>query len=232
MARQPRLRCSTEALTYGEDHPPGDGPWITALGDKNTGHCSAWTFVINADSHLLGMSPGVLWCSGHGTQSLPWQKITKWMERSELRSRTTGHPFAAWTVLLSCGHANSHVVTDIAWRPEHGHTPTPDMVEKVRPLLDTDDLADSVREYIEQRLPGGWPEPQTGQDCAACAYSRRIISWQPIGPLTWPGDDERPSRAVLTRRIRAAEAQADQLREQLARAEAGADELRSKLDLL
>jgi hypothetical protein len=161
---------------------------------------------------------------------LPWREITEWVERREQFSRRTGRLFAAWTVFLSCGHFNGHVVTDLDWRPKHGHRPTPEMVEKVRPLLDKADLADSVREHIEQRLPGGWPKPQTGQDCAECVYLPRIVSFEPIGPLTWAGDDERPSREVLTRHLKAAEGHADKLRAQLAEAEAKAAELRRERD--
>jgi hypothetical protein len=222
--------CTTEALTYGEEHPPIDGTWIKALGDENTGHSTARTFVVDAGSRRLGGAPGFLWCSGHGSQTFPWREVAKWLERHERWSSKTGERYASWTILLSCGHVDS-IIADFGWQPEHGHKPQPELAEKMRLLLDRDDVDDSLRQYIELRLPGGWPKPETGAECNDCVYLRRIVSFEPIGPLTWPGDDERPSREVLTRRLHAAEAKADRLREQLAEAEAMAEELKSERDL-
>lgn len=225
--------CATEALTYGEDHPPTDGPWIKALGNEQSGPAGDRTFVIDAGSHVLGTEPGYLWCSGYGTahgdQEHPWREIAKWVERRR-EGWTNGRHWAAWTVLLSCGHVDYYVFTDPDWRPEHGHRPDPEMAEKARRGLARPDLDDRSRRYFEPRLAGEWPEPETGDECAACVCSRRIISFEPLGPLTWPGDSERPSREALTRRLSAAETEADELRERLAKAEAAAAELRVERD--
>jgi len=75
-------------------------------------------------------------------------------------------------------------------------------------------------------------QPQTRVGCADCVCARRIVSFEPIGPLTWPGDEERPSREVLTRKLTAAEEQTGELRARLAEAEGKARELRAERDKL
>jgi hypothetical protein len=220
--------CTTEALTYGEEHPPTDGPFIKVLGDKNTGHAIHRTFVIDAGSRMLGMTPGYLWCSGHGSPEHPWQQITKWVRSHKGYSSDSKREYAAWTVILSCGHVDSAIITEADWRPEHGHKPNPELAERGRRMLARKNCPDATRSWCEPRVADGYPEPDTGQNCSSCDYLRRIIPFEPIGPLTWPGDRERPSRATLTRRLNAAERETMELEEKLARVKARAAEIREE----
>jgi hypothetical protein len=175
------------------------------------------------------MTPGFLWCA-HGEHH-PWREITRWAEREERWSSRTGKRYATWTVLLACGHFG-RVVTDFDWRPEHGHRPQPQKAEKYREWLAKPGGSDVGRLAMEAELLDGCPEPQTRDSCADCVCRRRIVSFKPMGPLTWPGDEERPSREVLTRQLTAAEKEPDKLRARLEEAEARASELRAERDKL
>lgn len=74
------------------------------------------------------------------------------------------------------------------------------------------------------QVDDGCPTPGTKTECADCVYLRRIVAYKPIGCLGKPKPEQKsakaPSRAALTRRINAAEANTAKLREQLAQAEA------------
>ena len=60
-------------------------------------------------------------------------------------------------------------------------------------------------------------------------WDRRMTSWEPTGPLTWPGDDALPSPRARQRQVNDAERRVDELRAELERAEAEAARLRARL---
>jgi hypothetical protein len=72
-------------------------------------------------------------------------------------------------------------------------------------------------------LAEGWPGPSPEHLCYTCPRARIIVACQRIGWLVprppepkSPKPPEPPSRASLKRQLRQAEAQADELRRQLA----------------
>jgi hypothetical protein len=134
-------------------------------------------------------------------------------------------PKDKWAVRLSCGHRMTKY-TAVGWLPEHGHKRDPEKAKAIREA------------YKDRGDPGGFllpwaeddcPVPFTHYDCHMCANLRPIVSYNPIGLLTWPGDSARPSRETLTQQLRSVEARADELTAQLADAQAAAAKLREEL---
>lgn len=181
---------------------------------------------------------GHLWCANRDVHPapLPCREITRWIKRKERwlhadpveppdwwagarenwakRRRSEGHLYASWTVLLSCGHCCHHIVADADWRSEQGHKPNPRAAAKAREILAQGKDNDG---WFEHRLaPGDWPEPSIGEECAPCAYQRRIVAYDPIGPLTKPPPGP---PAALERTLDDARARVEHLRAQLAQAE-------------
>jgi hypothetical protein len=69
-------------------------------------------------------------------------------------------------------------------------------------------------------LAGGWPSPAPEHLCYTCSNARLIVAFQRVGWLVprkpEPKPPKPPSRASLERRLRQAEAEANQVRRQLA----------------
>jgi hypothetical protein len=94
--------------------------------------------------------------------------------------------------------------------------------------VDNEDALGHYRDFLLPWVEDGCPEPQTGTDCNICANLRRVVSYEPIGLLTWPGDSARPSPEALARQLRSADARVDELTQQLADARANAAKLRNE----
>ncbi|MBL1074470.1 hypothetical protein JK358_08675 [Nocardia sp. 2] len=215
--------CVTDAVTVGhvaahvamDELRPSDCVFTRYLGESRSG--------VSTDNVLLfgygvswkhqNWSKGFAWCAGH-VDNRPLREITEWVEREqrpgfysqELERQL--EPFASWTVMLSCGHYESPVVTELDWRPEHG-----------------------FREQSGVARDGKLPSSM--KDCRHCVYMRRVTGARSIGPLARPKvskPPQPPSRRTLTRRLNAAEASARALREQLAQVEQETVRLRSERD--
>jgi hypothetical protein len=242
--------CITEALTEAEGKLPTDGHWNKVLGQDGA-PVYAKTFVMSSGAvamcggrgNVYGQfrplgccrPNGYLWCSGHDeSDSLPWREITRWIYRkSEHPAEIDEHghhhdAFAIWAVELSCGHCASEGAP-VDWIPEYGHKLDPERVERVKKMLAKH--PDPWFENLSQ-VNDGCPTPNTKTDCNQCVYLRRIVAYKPIGQLARPRPERKPreskppSRAAMTRRINAAEANAAKLRRELAEAEEEAERLR------
>ena len=143
------------------------------------------------------------------------------------------HTSAFWTVTLSCAHVTKVPVSDLGWKPADG----PSRVSAGRLLEMTTEFeelwaeqADAQppreREHMQRMLAEGWPSPSPEHLCYTCrgrGPSSRAsrIGW--LVPRTRaPKLAKLPSRASLEQRLRHAEAQADELRRQLAQLHAPA----------
>ncbi len=77
-------------------------------------------------------------------------------------------------------------------------------------------------------LADGWPSPAPEELCYTCPRARAIVACQRIGWLVprtpKPKPAKPPSRAILQQWLRQAEAQADELRRQLAQLDATANQ--------
>lgn len=127
--------CTTVALTQGAEHSPDDGS-SHRLFRGGLVPASQHAFVIDRS---FSRPPGCR-CADHGLQPVPVRDVREWVKRwteysprdpvvppewwgdddpdtwERVRSKH-GHDFAAWTVLLECGHfARAH--SDIDSRPE------------------------------------------------------------------------------------------------------------------
>jgi hypothetical protein len=227
--------CFTEALTQGEEHAPDDGTHSTlSMSAEPTGDASKLLFVVDAgcrsydvdDSAVDLTYSGILWCSAHDEEP-PVREIARWI-KSKVTISKKGRHYLRWKVLLSCGHLD-HALSNPDWSPEQGHSRNVEMYEKYQEMINTGQLTPNY--WHKARMINGCAmEPETHTGCFDCVYQRRIISYDPVGPLTWTGDPERPSRALLQRRLKDAEARRDQLQHDLAMAEAAETEARNEYE--
>lgn len=227
--------CTTEALTLGADHPPTEGLWQRL---RHETCASRQVFVVSCNSTTrypedMPLYEGRLWCADHDTP-LPWREITEWIKRTEKgytwTSATSGKlehhgPCDRWAVRLSCGHRRNPLVP-VGWLPEHGHKRDPEKAQKVRERMEGKwEPGDFLLHWIEQDCP----DPMIDDDCNECAYERRIVSYEPIGRLTWPGDSARPSREALKHQLDSAQSRVHRLMAELADAEAAEAKIREEL---
>lgn len=154
----------------------------------------------------------------HGLDAEDWAK----MRHDE------PHTSAFWKVTLSCGHV-SEVATGPEWKPADGpRRPSPERLEKRRgewreylAALAEKGAQPTDNELHHMRMmEQGWPRPFTETDCSSCLRARPIVAYEAVGPLLAPAPKPKAStpassRANLERRLRQAEAEARQLREQL-----------------
>ncbi len=113
------------------------------------------------------------------------------------------HTSAFWTVTLSCAHVTEVPVSDLGFWAEQPDAQPP-----------------REREHTQRMLAEGWPSPSPEHLCYTCPRARTIVACQRIGWLVprtrAPKLAKPPSRASLEQQLRHAEAQADELRRQLA----------------
>jgi hypothetical protein len=221
-----RIRTDTPGYLRCAGHGRERYPWrkITEWMDRGEGFVEPWP----ADpgewierGWWPSGPPG--WWEKHGAKS-----------SAELYGRVRdkeGHHYAGWTVRLSCGHLNeAWCIRDLDWRPEHGHHPNPKEAERARRALKEkgSKWPEWLRLEYEARLAEGWLEPPSVKDCHDCVWNRRMVSWKPIGRLTWKGDGAHPSRAAANRMLQDSEIRVLEAEEALARAKADAARLREE----
>lgn len=209
------LRCAG----HGREHHP----WrkITKWADRREGFVEPWP-ADPADCWWWPKGPSGWW-KKHGANSSE--------ELYERRRDKEGHTYAGWSVLLSCGHLkHAWCIDDLDWRPEHGHKPNAKEAEHRRRALEEkgSKWPEWMRSEYETRLAEGWLEPPSMDDCNDCVWNRRMVSWKPIGRLTWKGDSAHPSRAAANRMLQDAEIRVAEAEEALARAKAIAARLREE----
>lgn len=221
-------RATTRRMTPGYLRCAGHGkeslPWrkIAEWMDRHEGFVPPWPVDPAECEWWPSGPPG--WWEKHGANS-----------SAELYERVRdkeGHPYAGWTVRLSCGHfEDAWYIDDLDWRPEHGHRPNPKEAQRRRRELEEkgSKWSEWLRSEYEARLAEEWLEPPSVEDCHDCVWNRRMVSWKPIGRLTWKGDSARPSNAAVMRQLQDAEIRVAEAEEEFARARAAAAKLREKL---
>ena len=144
------------------------------------------------------------------------------------------HTSAFWTVTLSCGHVTDVVAPDLGWKPADGPSRVSasrlqEMTTEFEELWaeQPDAQPPREREHTQRMLTEGWPSPSPKHLCYTCPHARIIVACQRIGWLVPrppepkpPKMPKPPSRASLKRQLRQVEAQADELRRQLAQLDA------------
>ena len=236
--------CITDAITIDHNaaHVPMDELYPTECVD-NTWHLRPGESLTARDSviqlHRDWNAPysntrkGYVQCSEH-ERIYPIREITEWIEGKDnpafiAEDGTEHEPYGSWTVKLSCGHYDQAVITPVGWKPKDGHAPRD--VTDIERRLASEDLDDEIRAGLEESLVMLEYTPSKRDQCWYCVWMRRIVAYRPVGPLVRPKPEPKPpSRASLTRRVNAAEANAARLREQLAEAEAEAGRLRKLRD--
>jgi hypothetical protein len=128
----------------------------------------------------------------------------------------SGQQFLVWKTQLECGHLGGGI-SDFDWLPEHGHTHDRETEEKMK--LAQARGADVSLQMGWHMTSGRWMEPQTHDQCYKCKCHKRIVSFEPIGPLTWEGDRVMTTKRAKQERLQEAQCRADELRSQLARVE-------------
>ncbi|MEU4351743.1 MULTISPECIES: hypothetical protein [unclassified Streptomyces] len=137
------------------------------------------------------------------------------------------HTRAFWKVTLACGHITDTIAPSLEWKPADGPRLTDadrvaEMTEEFEEFWASNPTGQSPREREHTRrvLAQGWPRPEPEELCYTCRWVRWIMAYQRIGWLIprakQPQRQQPPSRATLERRLRQMEAEAKQLRTQLA----------------
>ncbi|MFD7553249.1 hypothetical protein ACFV9E_01775 [Streptomyces sp. NPDC059835] len=138
------------------------------------------------------------------------------------------HTSAFWKVTLACGHVEEVIAPALDWKPDDGPrladaTRVKQMIEEFEQVWDSDPMLQSEhqREHTRRMLAAGWPRPRPERSCHTCPHARAIVAYQRVGWLIPRGEEPKPespplARAVLERRLRGAEAEAERLRVQLA----------------
>ncbi|MCJ1676163.1 hypothetical protein MTF65_02060 [Streptomyces sp. APSN-46.1] len=146
------------------------------------------------------------------------------------------HTSAFWTVTLACGHVEEVVAPTLGWKPGDGPRlveakRVKQMIEEFEQVWVSDPMLqpEHQREHTRRMLAAGWPIPRPERSCHTCPHARAIIAYQRVGWLIpreeapQPECPPPPARAVLERRLRRAEDEAEWLRAQLAGHDEGQD---------
>jgi hypothetical protein len=152
-----------------------------------------------------------------------WAEPETWAVIRHDEPRTS----AFWTVTLSCGHHTEVIAPDLQWKPTDG--PERASPKRLRDMSasfeefwasDPDGQNEREREHTRRMLAEGWPRPRPEHVCHTCSWAQWIVAYQRVGWLVprkpEPQQPKARSRGSLQRRLRQAEAEAQQLREQLA----------------
>jgi hypothetical protein len=226
--------CITEVLTRGPDRRPDDARWPDPV---NGARLPAGQILCAHEDSPPGPYREIAAWGDRRELTFPadaaeppdWADEQTWAVVRRDEPRTC----AFWTVTLSCGHVAEVAVSSLGWRPADG----PERVSAGRLREMTTEFEafwaehphaqDSRdREHMQRMLAGGWPSPAPEHLCYTCPRARVIVACQRIGwlvprtPTPEPKPPKPPSRARLQQRLRQAEAQADELRRQLAQLDA------------
>ncbi|MGW6857786.1 hypothetical protein [Streptomyces xanthophaeus] len=140
------------------------------------------------------------------------------------------HTSAFWTVALECGHIDEVIAPGLSWEPDDGALlADPARVQQMSTefeelwVSEPDGTSERKREHTRRMLAAGWPRPSPESLCYICPHANWVVAYQRTGWLVprvatpnGPRPTTGPVRAVLERRLRETEAQAEQLRTQLA----------------
>ena len=231
-------RCITEVLTWGPDRRPDDAQWPDPVCGERL---PARQMLCTHEDSPPGPYREIAAWGGRRELTFPadpaeppdWADTETW---AVLR-HDEPHTSAFWTVTLSCGHVAEVAVSDLGWKPADG--PSRVGAGRLREMTrefeefwaeQPDAQKPRERERMQRMLAEGWPSPSSEHLCYTCPQARVIVACQRIGWLVprtpEPKPPKPPSRASLQQRLRQAEAQADELRRQLAQLDAPAKQQR------
>jgi len=223
--------CVHEVLTDGDGRLPVDVRWLDWSRDP------------------LPAGQYICWHEGE-EEVTPHREIVEWGRRQddlpadgeeppdylndlsakEWAKMRRDQPRARWSVTLSCGHVGAATVKDLEWKPADGpvrrEVGAEELAEELARIEDAAEVVGSeVAEYAKRWWGDGCPEPGTETMCFTCPRARRIVAYQRVGWLAPPlvqhsSPKKSTSRASVQRRLREAERQAAELREQLAQLDA------------
>jgi hypothetical protein len=209
--------CIEERMTKNDDTPPKTG------GRCSTHLSTAYReIVLRQDRRVEDREPEPVeppdWWPGD-EEGHTWERYRASKPPSE----------AVWTALLVCGHSVEQR-TSVDFDPDLGGETLADFPERLADirasLLEGEHQSrDPERHaHLERMLELGWPSPSPEVCCYTCVDNRKIEVFQPIGWLVprtpEPTEQRRPSRTVIKRRLRAAEAAAERARAELAELDA------------
>lgn len=230
--------CITEVMTWGPDRRPDGTQWPDPVNRAR-------------------LPARQMLCMHEDSPPAPYREITAWGDRRELTfpadpaeppdwagakawavlRHDEPHTSAFWTVTLSCGHV-TEVVSDLGRKPADG--PNRVSASRLREMTtefeefwaeQPDTQEPREREHMRRMPAEGWPSPSPEHLCYACPQARIIVACQRTGWLVprppGPKPPKPASRASLQQRLRRAEAQADELRRQLAELDAPAKQTRN-----
>lgn len=224
--------CINEVLTLGPDRRPDDTQWPDPL--CGTRLPARQMLCTHEDSPPAPYREIAAWGDrreltfpADPAKPPDWADAETW---AVLR-HDEPHTSAFWTVTLSCGHVTEVPVSNLGWKPADG--PSRVSADTLREMTtefeefwveQPDVQKPREREHTKRMLAEGWPSPSPEHLCYACPQVRAIVACQRIGWLVRrppePKPPKPPSRASLQQRLRQAEAQADELRRQLAQLDA------------
>jgi hypothetical protein len=230
--------CITEVLTGGPDSRPDDTQWPDPVCGARLP--AGQILCTHEDSAPAPYREIAAWeerweltFPADPAEPPDWADAKTW---AVLR-HDAPHTSAFWTVTLSCGHITEVAVSDLGWKPADG----PSLVSagRLREMTaefeefwaeQPDAQAPREREHMQRMLAEGWPSPSPKHLCYTRPRARVILAYQRIGWLVPRTPEPKPpkplSRASLQQRLLQAEAQADELRRQLAQLDAAAEQQR------
>jgi hypothetical protein len=178
-------------------------------------------------------------CPRHRSSGGPVRDIVEWTSRDDepyimAAIEADGEivmpekTFARWDVVLSCGHRDTELVDDLNWKPADGLTygPAPKQLP-LRQMLDELSKNADDEEFWRRTYAENHPKPRPFVQCHTCAEVRAAVAYQCVGPLASkpkpqpPASPPKPTRATIERKLKRAEAQAAELREQLRKLDGG-----------
>lgn len=113
------------------------------------------------------------------------------------------------------------VAPDLDWKPDDGprFTVTPRRLQEMRDEIDDDFIATCPKEA--RCIAEGYPQPAPYEQCWLCAHVRAVVAYEPVGFLDSPPPPPppKPKRKTLEARLKKLEAEAGQLRKQIAEAD-------------
>ncbi|MGI5401950.1 hypothetical protein ACQEVG_21400 [Streptomyces sp. CA-135486] len=222
--------CITEVLTNGSEKLPAEGQGYDPL---HKGRLPAGQVRCSHDDPPPAPYRNIVAWGERREVSFPadpveppdWTDAESWA----VIRHDEPHTSAFWTVTLSCGHLTEVVAPDLQWKPTNG--PKRAIAKRLPKMKaafeefwasDPEGQDEHKREHTRRMLEDGWPCPRPEQQCHTCSWAKWIVAYQRVGWLVprkpepkQPKTPKPPSRASLQRRLRQAEVEAKQLREQL-----------------
>ncbi|MGR3937065.1 hypothetical protein [Streptomyces sp. BRA346] len=224
--------CITEVMTHGSEKLPGEQRWCDVI------HKALRPAGQMLCPHEDSPSPyrDIVEWGERSEVSFPadpveppdWTDAKTW---AAIRHEEP-HTSAFWMVTLSCGHCAEVIAPNLGWKPADGPERAsskrlPEMKASFEEYWAShpDDEDERERKHTSRMLAEGWPCPAPEQLCHTCTFAQWIVAYQRVGWLvprkSEPNPPKSPSRAILQRRLRQAETEAKQLREQLAELDEG-----------